>query len=34
MNKAYSISIIELLDRPIIRDDRGYEWMNKMTNEE
>ena len=32
--KGYSISIIELLERPIIRDDYNEEWMNKMTNEE
>jgi hypothetical protein len=34
MNKTYTISIIELLDRPIIRNDQQYEWMNKMTDEE
>lgn len=31
---AYSISIEELAKRPVIRDDRPEEWMNKMTNEE
>lgn len=35
MNKGvYSISIQELLERPIIRNDFEDEWMNKMTNEE
>jgi hypothetical protein len=31
---TYSISIRELLDRPTIRNDKPWEWMNKMTDEE
>jgi hypothetical protein len=30
----YSLTILELIDRPIIRNDRPEEWMNKMTDEE
>ena len=30
----YSVSITELIDRPIIRNDHGEEWMNKMTDDE
>jgi hypothetical protein len=30
----YSITIQELLERPIIRNDYDEEWMNKMTDEE
>jgi hypothetical protein len=30
----YSIKIKELIDRPIIRNDQMYEWMNKMTDNE
>lgn len=30
----YSISLKELLERPIIRTDFDEEWMNKMTDEE
>lgn len=33
MNR-YSITIQELLERPIIRNDYDEEWMNKMTDEE
>lgn len=35
--KRYTITIDELLKRPIIRNDFGceeWEWMNKMTDEE
>lgn len=33
--KRYTISIDELLKRPIIRNDfEEWEWMNKMTDEE
>ena len=31
---GYSITIQDLLERPIIRDDFEDEWMNKMTDEE
>lgn len=34
MNKGYSITIPELLERPIIRNDFEEEWMNKMTDDE
>ena len=34
MSKQYSITIQELLQRPIIRNDFDEEWMNKMTDEE
>lgn len=34
MNNQYSITIDELLARPIIRNDFNEEWMNKMTDEE
>lgn len=30
----YSISMVELLGRPIIRNDQPDEWMNKMTDDE
>ena len=30
----YSISLEELLQRPIIRNDFDEEWMNKMTDDE
>jgi hypothetical protein len=29
-----SITMQELLERPVIRNDYDEEWMNKMTNEE
>jgi hypothetical protein len=32
--KGYSITIQDLLERPIIRNDFEEEWMNKMTGEE
>lgn len=32
--KGYSITIQDLLKRPIIRNDFEEEWMNKMTDEE
>lgn len=32
--KGYSITIKDLLERPIIRNDFEEEWMNKMTDEE
>ena len=34
MSIKYSITIQELLERPIIRNDYNEEWMNKMTDEE
>ena len=35
MNKGvYSITIQDLLERPIIRNDFEDEWMNKMSDEE
>ena len=34
MNNNYSITIQELLQRPIIRNEFNEEWMNKMTDEE
>jgi len=30
----YKIGVSELLERPIIRDDQVWEWMNKMTDDE
>ena len=30
----YSITIQELIKRPIIRNDFDEEWMNKMTDDE
>ena len=33
-NNNYSITINDLIDRPIIRHDWNEEWMNKMTDEE
>ena len=32
--QQYTISVRELIDRPIIREDFNEEWMNKMTDEE
>jgi len=34
LNNCYSITLEELLERPIIRADFDEEWMNKMTDEE
>jgi adenosine deaminase len=34
MGIKYSITIQELLERPIIRNDYFEEWMNKMTDDE
>jgi hypothetical protein len=34
MSKGYTITIDELLERPIIRNDYDEEWMNKMSDEE
>lgn len=31
-NFTYSITVTELINRPIIREDFGEEWMNKMTD--
>lgn len=31
-NFIYSITIPELIERPIIREDFDEEWMNKMTD--
>jgi hypothetical protein len=33
-NKQYTLSVRELIDRPIIREDFNEEWMNKMTDDE
>jgi hypothetical protein len=33
-NNNYSITIKDLIHRPIIRYDYNEEWMNKMTDEE
>jgi hypothetical protein len=33
-NNNYSITIKDLIHRPVIRDDFTEEWMNKMTDEE
>lgn len=30
----YKIGVSELLERPVIRDDQVWEWMNKMTDDE
>lgn len=30
----YSILMPELIERPIIRDDKPYEWQNKLTDKE
>ena len=30
----YALTIMELLKRPIIRNDKSFEWENKMTDEE
>lgn len=30
----YSITLKELIERPIIRNDYDEEWMNKMTDDE
>ena len=32
--RVYSITIQDLLERPIIRNDFEEEWMNKMSDEE
>lgn len=29
-----ALSIVELINRPIIRNDKPYEFLNKMTDEE
>ena len=34
LKKEYTISVRELIDRPIIRKDFNEEWMNKMTDDE
>lgn len=34
MDKKYSISIEELLNRPILHFQYDEEWMNKMTEDE
>jgi hypothetical protein len=34
LKKEYTISVRELIDRPIIREDFNEEWMNKMTDDE
>lgn len=34
MSRVYSITIQELLERPIIRNEFDEEWMNKMTDDE
>jgi len=34
LNNCYSITLEELLERPIIRADFNEEWMNKMSDEE
>jgi hypothetical protein len=34
IQKLYSISIEELIDRPILHYQYEEEWMNKMTDEE
>ena len=34
MNKQYTISVKDLIDRETIRDNFNEEWMNKMTDEE
>ena len=34
MSRSYTITIQELLERPIIRNDYNEEWMNKMTDNE
>jgi hypothetical protein len=31
---SYTITIKELINRPIIRNDFDEEWMNKMTDDE
>ena len=31
---SYTITIDELINREIIRDDHSEEWLNKMTDEE
>lgn len=31
---VYSITMDELIRRPIIRDDNEMEWMNKLTDDE
>ena len=32
--KTHTLTMKDLLSRPIIRNDKMFEWMNKMTNEE
>ena len=34
IDKQYRNSILELIDRPIIREDYNEEWLNKMTDVE
>jgi len=34
MSKEYTTKVIDLLNKPIIRDDRPHEWQNKMTDEQ
>jgi hypothetical protein len=34
LDKTYTISIQELIERPLIRNDYNEEWMNKMTDDE
>jgi hypothetical protein len=34
MSRSYTITIQELLERPIIRNEFDEEWMNKMTDDE
>lgn len=34
MDKHYALSVHELVDRPVIREDFNEEWMNKMTDYE
>ena len=34
IDKQYTLSVRELIDRPIIREDFNEEWMNKMTDDE
>jgi hypothetical protein len=30
----YTLSVLELIKKPIIRNDFNEEWMNKMTDDE
>ena len=34
LEMTYSLTVKELLKRPIIRDDQPHEYLNKMTDEE